>query len=368
MKNLMLATLAVLFSFASVFSFGLNAPKPSVPVLCYHHISNRMKNQYSVTPKVFERQIKYLYDNGFKTISPSLLVDYIKGIRVNMPSKPVLITFDDGLKSQYKYAYPILKKYSFTGIFFIYPSAIMSKKRVFRRLHMTRAMIKDLDRNRMYIQSHSYYHPLMHREDDRVNDTQFRLSKKWLEKLLNKKIEYFAYPFGSYTRKVMSLGVRNGYKGLFTINNSTNGIGTNPLAINRFMVLKRLSIKRFAFHVNARYLDVAGFDPIDGGVYKKITSIKIRVRNKLDLGKYTLRVLHNGHNIKGFKYDSTTGLIYYKTEGRLSRGLNNVFVVFKSKQRGLPSYTASWAFVNKAFGYRIVRKKHIIRRRALLIR
>ena len=354
------AMLFTLFSFSSLFAQQGLPNNPSVPVLCYHHISKTMRNAYSVTPKVFEKQIRYLYRKGFRTISPSLLVDYIKGKRVNMPLKPILITFDDGLKSQYKYAYPILKKYSFTGVFFIYPSAIISKKRVFRRLHMTKSMIKALHKNGMYIESHSYYHPLMHREDDRINSIQFRASKRWLEKLINKKVEFFAYPFGSYNKKVMSLGAKNGYKGLFTINGSSNSIGSNPLAINRFMVLRRHSLRRFAFHVNAKPIDIAATDPIDGGVYRKIKSIKITIKNRFDLRYYKLSVLHNGRRIRNVKYNSSTGIIYYRA-GRISRGINNIFVFFSPKSRNAPAYTSSWAFVNRPFAYRIVKKRRHIK-------
>ncbi len=88
----------------------------SIPVLCYHHISTDnnstfSRSSYAVTKKQFELQMNYLKDNGYKTITLNTLIDFIRNKPVELPEKPVVITFDDGLKSQLHTAYPILKKH-----------------------------------------------------------------------------------------------------------------------------------------------------------------------------------------------------------------------------------------------------------------
>ena len=89
-----------------------------LPVLVYHHILPResMKTMDStISLEVFEQQMRYLADHHFETLTAHQLYDYLEG-RLVVPSKAVLITFDDGLLSTKEYAYPLLKQYGFTAI------------------------------------------------------------------------------------------------------------------------------------------------------------------------------------------------------------------------------------------------------------
>lgn len=89
----------------------------SLPVLLYHNITETPKSSMDISPENFERNISYLCERGYNTISLSQLEDYVfKGI--NLPEKPILITFDDGYYSNYEYAFPILKKYNCKAVIF----------------------------------------------------------------------------------------------------------------------------------------------------------------------------------------------------------------------------------------------------------
>jgi hypothetical protein len=96
-----------------------------VTILTYHSIEPKpakkeapMTLHYRIDPKVFEQQMKYLKDNGYSTITFNTLVHYVKD-GTPIPEKSVVLTFDDGWKNQYTYGVPVLKKYGFTGTFFI---------------------------------------------------------------------------------------------------------------------------------------------------------------------------------------------------------------------------------------------------------
>ena len=89
-----------------------------LPVLLYHHILPResMTTMNStISLELFEQQMEYLADHQFKTLTAHQLYDYLEG-RLVVPSKAVLITFDDGLLSTKEYAYPLLKQYGFSAI------------------------------------------------------------------------------------------------------------------------------------------------------------------------------------------------------------------------------------------------------------
>ena len=96
-----------------------------IPVLAYHRIaSDTAKRRYywndslAVSASTFNRQMKWLRQNGYRTISTSELRDWrVEG--AFLPKKSVLITFDDGFYETYYVAYPILKKYDQKGTSFI---------------------------------------------------------------------------------------------------------------------------------------------------------------------------------------------------------------------------------------------------------
>ncbi|MCG7337051.1 polysaccharide deacetylase family protein [Sporosarcina sp. ACRSM] len=89
-----------------------------LPVLVYHQVLPRelMSTMIStISLEAFDQQMAYLADRQFKTLTAHQLYDYLEG-RLVVPSKAVLITFDDGLLSTKEFAYPVLKQYRFTAL------------------------------------------------------------------------------------------------------------------------------------------------------------------------------------------------------------------------------------------------------------
>lgn len=97
-----------------------------LPVLMYHKIGTPPKNskfkKLWVMRKKFDRQLDYLIKNEFTPVFFSDLQNYY-GENKNFPPKPVLITFDDGYKDNYKIAFPLLKEKNIkANIFLTYES------------------------------------------------------------------------------------------------------------------------------------------------------------------------------------------------------------------------------------------------------
>ena len=101
------------------------SPKPlsqdeistQVPILMYHHLSEDVTNSEMVSPEQFEAQIRVLAEAGYTGISFDELQAYV--LRGEpLPEKPVVITFDDGYRSNYTLAYPILQKYGMKATIF----------------------------------------------------------------------------------------------------------------------------------------------------------------------------------------------------------------------------------------------------------
>ena len=90
----------------------------SVPIIMYHKLTQEkgLLGDYSITPEEFEEDLQYLKENGYHTITMSELIDFINGKTV-LPDKPIILTFDDGYFSDYKYVYPLLKEYDMKAVF-----------------------------------------------------------------------------------------------------------------------------------------------------------------------------------------------------------------------------------------------------------
>lgn len=90
-----------------------------IAIMMYHRVSPVQSNVLvpSLTPELFERQIMFLKEN-FQVISLDSLSDLLTSPE-KLPKKAVVITFDDGYKDNFTYAYPILKKHGVSATIFL---------------------------------------------------------------------------------------------------------------------------------------------------------------------------------------------------------------------------------------------------------
>lgn len=89
----------------------------NLPVLMYHHLDENAENDMTVTPDTFREQMEALADAGFTAVTLDDLLAYVNDGE-NLPEKPMLITFDDGYRSVYEYAYPVLRELGMHGTVF----------------------------------------------------------------------------------------------------------------------------------------------------------------------------------------------------------------------------------------------------------
>ncbi len=213
----------------------------TVPVLTYHRFGDNCDSPLCMPAKVFEQQIRYLKDSGFHTVTPDELLDFLH-YRKPLPKKSVWITMDDGYRSTYKVAYPILKKYGFTATMFIYTEFVGAS-----RLAVTWDQLKEMKVNGFSIGSHTITHsdltkPLADESTDafiaRIR-SELSESKKVIDKKLGQNTIVLAYPFGYYDRRAVNLAHEAGYQLAASVRRGGNPFFANPLALKRDQVLKR---------------------------------------------------------------------------------------------------------------------------------
>ena len=86
-----------------------------LPVIMYHSIHGDTPSEYVVTPAQIESDLRWLSENGYKSVTAQQLIDYTQG-KGGLPLKPVMITLDDGYYNNLTYLLPLLEKYDMTAV------------------------------------------------------------------------------------------------------------------------------------------------------------------------------------------------------------------------------------------------------------
>lgn len=213
----------------------------TVPILCYHRFGNHCDSPLCVPEDIFERQMRFLKNNGYRVISPQELMGYLQ-YRSPLPQKAVMITVDDGYRSFYSVAFPILKKYGFTATMFVYTDFVgVSSKAI------TWKQLRDLKDNGFTIGSHTIAHSDLTKKYDNESEEAYlqRLrheivdSKKMIDRKLDQDTFFFAYPFGRANEISALMAHQAGYKIAVTVNRGGNPFFAHPFLLRRDQVLKR---------------------------------------------------------------------------------------------------------------------------------
>jgi hypothetical protein len=95
-----------------------------VVIFGYHRFVNKVRRpDTEITPEVFETQMKELKDRQISVIGMQDFLAWKRGTK-NIPPHSAIITIDDGYKSGYEVAWPILKKYGYPVTMFVYTEGI----------------------------------------------------------------------------------------------------------------------------------------------------------------------------------------------------------------------------------------------------
>ncbi|MGR4050246.1 polysaccharide deacetylase family protein [Kosakonia cowanii] len=228
-----------------------------LPVLTYHHIlhdeeNTRFRHTSTTTSvRAFTNQMTWLRDQGYATLSMYQLEGYVRN-RMNLPARAVVITFDDGLKSVSRYAYPILHQYGFKATAFIISSRIKLKPQKWDAKSLQFMSVSELNgiRDVFDVQSHTHF---LHRVDDARHPIlfsrsyhnilfDFKRSRRALAQF-NPHVLYLSYPFGGYDDKAVKAANDAGFHMAVTTVRGKVKPGDNPFLLKRLYVLRTDSLE-----------------------------------------------------------------------------------------------------------------------------
>lgn len=227
-----------------------------IPILLYHRIISTRAAEAGAVPDGemiwvsydtrFAEQMDYLKAHGYTTIDPD---DYvaIRSGRVPVPSKPVMVTFDDGYLSNYTLAFPALKRNGQKAVIFVPPEPDDYTRSIVRGVDgfLGEEQMRELVANGVAIQSHTLTHCVLNELDDASAMYELTESKRRLEAITGRPVEHIAIPRAGYSRRIRRLVQEAGYR-TACCNNKGSATGlSDPLALPRIVVERDMSIDDF---------------------------------------------------------------------------------------------------------------------------
>jgi peptidoglycan/xylan/chitin deacetylase (PgdA/CDA1 family) len=345
-------------------------------IFCYHGLVDKVRFPGTqITPPAFEAQMKELKDRGITVIGMQDLLAWKRGEK-NIPPRCAVITFDDGLKSQYEVAWPIMKKLGYTFTMFIYTEGVRGG--LFGGGEaITWEQLGEMRDNGIDIEAHSATHqdlreghPVTIREPD-GKKTRKKLTgpeyeqfvhneldgcKQLLEQRLGIKVNCFAVPYGFYNEHVKEIARNAGYEAMFTVygqpitwTSPLDALGRYAIEANKPKVFED-AVKMIASSsggpgapavaaVGAQDLQV---EPADGSTVRSaLPLIKANLSRigQIDPASIQLRV--SGLGLVPASYDPKTGVVSYQVTQKLRDKTCTVILSAKSGDKKVETH---WTF------------------------
>lgn len=203
-----------------------------LPVPMYHHVlpeGSKLLGAYAITPQELESDLQWIRDNGYNTVLPSEVEQFVNG-EGELPQNPIMLSFDDGYESFYAYAYPLLEQYGMKAVVSVigYYSDLFSEseEKHINYSHLTWNEMREMTESGLIeVGNHTYY---MHQIDGRKGSARVRGEKdeEYREVLtqdltkLQTRVEeelgvvpiLFAYPFGAVGKGEPEMVAGMGFK------------------------------------------------------------------------------------------------------------------------------------------------------------
>jgi peptidoglycan/xylan/chitin deacetylase (PgdA/CDA1 family) len=236
-----------------------------LPILMYHRIEEVPSHPdylpNYVRPDEFVEHLEALRKWGY---TPVALEDLLEAndVCVGTPSRPVVLTFDDGFRSTFDIAWPILQRYEARATVFLVadylelmnpldwsepPAPFLNKIEI---LQMQTGGIR--------FGSHTCTHRSLTNLTQSEAYRELKESRKKLETILSRPVTTLAYPYNNNNFIVRGLARKAGYQAAVLGRGIVNGPWTSRWALRRIPIQLKMSIEEIGRRLSSwRWL--AGF-------------------------------------------------------------------------------------------------------------
>jgi len=249
-KNILLVIIFVLLTISitkdlmRIYATSSTSTKENVfvPIMMYHQVKNNGLGKDVISPNEFENDLKFLSENNYNTITMTELIAYVYDGK-QIPENPIILSFDDGYLTTYKYVFPLLKKYNMKIVLSIIGKSTDDFSRVkdenISYSHLTWDQILEMvESGLVEIQNHSYN--LHNNRNGRYGCSQknneclteyekfleediMKLQSK-VQSVINEAPSTFTYPFGRYNNDTETIVKKLGFKATLSVTYGINVI------------------------------------------------------------------------------------------------------------------------------------------------
>ena len=336
-----------------------------VSILGYHEfVKGKAGNQMQLNIDRFRGQMQALKDARIPVIPMKDFLAWRRGEK-DIPDPAVVITMDDGWKSVYTLALPVMKEFEYPFTVFLYKKFVNGGSK-----SMSTAEIKELLAAGGEIGSHSVSHPYkakiesMYRKSPAGGETFLRTemkdSRQFFEDLFAVKVPTYAYPGGYHSEREQEIGKEAGYEAMFTVNPAKVTWDTPFAAIPRYIVIgtdpRDANFKRAISSRGTAEGDLVkqllGGDgeplvttsPLPGAqIASRRPRIEVDVSKLEGIDPATIEMKIAGIGKVPAQYDPASKKISWLVNETLRAGECQVFVNFKRKSEPKPD-AVSWQF------------------------
>jgi peptidoglycan/xylan/chitin deacetylase (PgdA/CDA1 family) len=351
----------------------LPAEDPSLPddgvrvaILGYHEFSEtQTETAMRIRTAKFRKQMEVIRQLGITVISLDDFMAWKRGER-EIPEKSILITLDDGWKSVYTDAFPILKEFGYPFTLYLYKNYVDGGGRA-----LTSEMIQEMMAAGATIGSHSVSHPLPSAVKSQLAkgpeayDAFLRRelgeSKRFLEEKFKVPVTTYAYPGGFFTEEMLTLGEELGYSHLFTVQPGKVKRSMPDNALPRYMILGNHD-QIFEFATTFRESATAAINPAGSiaglvqttphPVYpepgaiinSRLPEISADLSAVEDIDPTTLVMRVSGFGTVPASFNPGSGKLSWQTNRRLRQPICQVVITWKDALGKSPEAPLRWSF------------------------
>ena len=163
-------------------------------------------------PKTFDQQMEALQKQGYAGVSLNQVYDaWFKGGK--LPQKPVVVSFDDGYRSQYVYARPELRRLGWPGVLNAIAGRIGQPN-----AELSNQMVETMINDGWELDSHTINHVDVSQASGAQLTSEVAGSRKMLQQRFHQPVNFFCYPSGRYDDQAIQAVRDAGYLGATTTN------------------------------------------------------------------------------------------------------------------------------------------------------
>src|SRR5256885_1255184 len=345
-----------------------------VIIFCYHRLVDKIRYPGTeITPAAFEAEMKALKDRGITVIPMQDLLAWKRGEK-SIPPRCAVVTFDDGWKSQYEVAWPIMKKYGYPFTMFIYTEGVRGGA-LGGGEAITWEQLADMRDNGVDIEAHTATHqdlreghnimlaaPGGKRTRTKLTGPQYEEwlqnevvgSKQLLEQRLGIKVNCFAVPFGNYNEHVKELARNAGYEAMFTVygqpitfTSPMDALGRYAIEANKPKVFNdAIAMIGGSTGTGPAVAEVGAKDlstqPADGETIRTLLPlIKANLSGVGQIDPASVQMRVSGLGVVPATYDPKTGMGSYQVTQKLRDKSCTVIVSAKSEGKKVEAH---WTF------------------------